>query len=102
MTFLSASNLLRVDDDAAHIATPYPADRADPRERACLMVDFYLRNRATWPPGSPGGRELLHPGPLADRLRDGYGHFFEGSAVQLVALDPRGSGCSPPAISRTL
>jgi ribosomal-protein-alanine N-acetyltransferase len=36
------------------------------------------------------------------RLRDGYGHYFEGSAVQLVALDPGGSGCSPPAISRTL
>lgn len=86
-----------------HIATPRTRLTVLTPERACLMVDFYLRNRAHLSPWEPRREESFYT--LAywqTRLRDGYGHYFEGSAVQLVALDPRGGGCSPPAISRTL
>ena len=72
-------------------------------ERACLMVDFICALRSTSPPGSPGGRRA-HPRPLAARpaLRDGYGHYFEGSAVATGGRSIPGERVPPPAISRTL
>lgn len=60
-------------------------------ERADLMLDFYLRNRAhlqAWEPRRDESFYTLEH--WHQRLRDGYSQFFDGSAVQLVALDPKG------------
>lgn len=74
-----------------HIATPRTRLTVLTPERACLMVDFYLRNRAHLAPWEPRREESFYTlAHWQTRLRDGYGHYFEGSAVQLVALDPRG------------
>ncbi|MEG0010037.1 MAG: GNAT family N-acetyltransferase [Aeromonas sp.] len=60
-------------------------------ERACLMLDFYLRNREHLRPWEPVRDESFYTlDHWRQRLRDGYSQFFDGSAVQLVALDERG------------
>jgi [ribosomal protein S5]-alanine N-acetyltransferase len=60
-------------------------------ERACLMLDFYLRNREHLRAWEPVRDESFYTlDHWRQRLRDGYSQFFDGSAVQLVALDPRG------------
>lgn len=60
-------------------------------ERADLMLDFYLRNRThlqAWEPARDESFYTLDHWRL--RLRDGYSQFFDGSALQLVALDSKG------------
>ncbi|MGL5815618.1 MAG: GNAT family N-acetyltransferase [Aeromonas sp.] len=60
-------------------------------ERADLMLDFYLRNREhlrVWEPARDESFYTLDH--WRQRLRDGYSQFFDGSALQLVALDPKG------------
>ena len=64
------------------------------------MVDFYLRNRAHLSPGAQAGGGF-YPRPTVEPLARRLQPLFRGSAVQLVALDPRG-GCFPPAISRNI
>ncbi|MGY3904543.1 GNAT family N-acetyltransferase [Aeromonas lusitana] len=60
-------------------------------ERACLMLDFYLRNREHLRPWEPVRDESFYTlDHWRQRLRDGYSQFFDGSAVQLVALDESG------------
>lgn len=60
-------------------------------ERACLMLDFYLRNREHLRPWEPVRDESFYTlDHWRQRLRDGYSQYFDGSAVQLVALDPEG------------
>ncbi|MGS3140264.1 GNAT family N-acetyltransferase [Aeromonas sanarellii] len=74
-----------------HLVTARTRMTVLPPERAGLMLDFYLRNRAHLAPWEPRRDESFYT--LAHwqaRLRDGYGQFFDGSAVQLVALDPQG------------
>lgn len=73
------------------IATPRTRLTVLTPDRAELMLDFYLRNRthlAPWEPARDEGFYTLSH--WHQRLRDGYGQFFDGSAVQLVALDPKG------------
>lgn len=74
-----------------HITTARTLLTVLPPERADLMLDFYLRNRTHLAPWEPRREESFYT--LAHwqaRLRDGYGQFFDGSAVQLAALDLRG------------
>ncbi|WP_017410625.1 ribosomal protein S5-alanine N-acetyltransferase [Aeromonas hydrophila] len=62
-----------------------------PPERADLMLDFYLRNRAHLAPWEPSRDESFYTlSHWHGRLRDSYGQFFNGSGVHLVALDPHG------------
>ncbi|MBL0636559.1 ribosomal protein S5-alanine N-acetyltransferase [Aeromonas dhakensis] len=62
-----------------------------PPERADLMLDFYLRNRAHLAPWEPSRDESFYTlSHWHGRLRDSYGQFFNGSGVHLVALEPNG------------
>ncbi len=74
-----------------HITTARTRLTVLPPERACLMLDFYQRNRVHLAPWEPRRDESFYTlGHWQGRLRDGYGQFFDGSAVPLVALDPKG------------
>ena len=74
-----------------HIVTPRSQLTILPPERASLMLDFYQRNRAHLMAWEPRRDEDFYTlSHWHGRLRDGYGQFFDGSAVQLVALDPQG------------
>ena len=74
-----------------HITTARTRLTVLPPERAELMLDFYRRNRTHLQPWEPWRDESFYTlGHWQGRLRDGYGQFFDGSAVQLVALDPKG------------
>ena len=74
-----------------HITTARTRLTILPPERAELILDFYRRNRTHLQPWEPRRDESFYTlGHWQGRLRDGYGQFFDGSAVQLVALDPKG------------
>lgn len=74
-----------------HITTARTRLTVLPPERACLMLDFYQRNRVHLAPWEPRRDESFYTlGHWQGRLRDGYGQFFDGSTVPLVALDPKG------------
>lgn len=74
-----------------HIVTARTRLTILPPERADLMLDFYLRNRAHLMAWEPRRDESFYTrSHWHSRLRDGYSQFFDGSAIQLVALDPQG------------
>lgn len=74
-----------------HIATARTRLTVLPPDRAGLMLDFYLRNRDHLIPWEPRRDDSFYTlNHWHDRLRDGYSQFFDGSAVQLVALDLQG------------
>ncbi|AHX59687.1 ribosomal-protein-alanine N-acetyltransferase [Aeromonas media WS] len=80
-----------------HITTARTRLTVLPPERACLMLDFYQRNRVHLAPWEPRRDESFYTlGHWQGRLRDGYGQFFDGSAVPLVALDPKGERVLAP------
>ena len=72
-----------------HLSTARTRVTVLPPERADLMLDFYLRNRAHLTPWEPSRDESFYTlSHWHGRLRDSYGQFFNGSAIHLVALDP--------------
>ncbi|OSM51150.1 alanine acetyltransferase, partial [Aeromonas salmonicida subsp. salmonicida] len=68
-----------------HLSTTRTRVTVLPPERADLMLDFYLRNRAHLTPWEPSRDESFYTlSHWHGRLRDSYGQFFNGSAVHLV------------------
>ena len=62
-------------------------------ERACLMVDFYLRNRAHLVPlGAQAGRASTPCAHWQTRLRDGCSHYFEAVPCNWWRSIPGGAG----------
>ena len=60
-------------------------------DQAPMMLDFYRRNRAHLAPWEPLRDEQFYtPSYWHARLQDSYSQFFNGTGVNLVALDPAG------------
>ncbi|MGL5287299.1 MAG: ribosomal protein S5-alanine N-acetyltransferase [Aeromonas sp.] len=75
-----------------HLVTPHAELTVLPPERAELVLDYYLRNRdhlEPWEPLRPAGFYTLTY--WNHRLRDSYQQCFNGSAINLAALDGSGN-----------
>ncbi|MFQ1966091.1 ribosomal protein S5-alanine N-acetyltransferase [Aeromonas veronii] len=60
-------------------------------DQAPMMLDFYQRNRAHLAPWEPLRDEQFYTlSYWHARLQDSYSQFFNGTGVNLVALDPAG------------
>jgi len=74
-----------------HIKTARAHLTVLPPDGAGLLLDFYQRNRTHLAPWEPQRDEAFYTlSYWHGRLQDSYSQFFNGSGINLVALDPSG------------